>query len=144
MSEHQRYEDLLMREVDGRLDADGWAELERHLGECDDCSAELEDFRRIKQTTDAMTARILADAAIEPPRERGATRWLVRGSFVSIIAGVVLLFGYGAYDFAHATLPWSVKLGVGLIAAGVLALLGQLARVRVAAAGRDPYEEIDQ
>jgi anti-sigma factor RsiW len=145
MSGHERFEALLMREVDGVLDATGRDELERHLEQCEQCRGELEDFRRIKQTTDTMTARILADAHIEPPRPQGSTKLLMRLSFAALLAGLLLLLGSGARELAlDASLPWPLKLGAGLLAAGTLGLLGHLIRLRIAASGRDPYEEIDQ
>lgn len=142
---HQRYETLLVMAIDGCLSPDEQTELDAHVAECDDCAAELADFRLIKETTDAMTTRILKDAEIEPPRPRGAARaWLVVSMLV-MLAGALLWFGNVGYEIARAEdIPTFMKLGIGLVVLGGLGLFGYALKTRVRASGRDPYEEIDQ
>jgi len=141
---HDYYEGLLMKAVDGLLSEDEQRQLDEHLADCESCAAELDDFHDIKQTTDAMTQRILADAEIEPPRLTPPARGVIRLSFALLLAGLVILLGYGGYQMAiDAQVPLLVKVAVALVTAGLLGLLGYVLRVRARAHGRDPYEEID-
>ncbi len=141
---HEHYETLLVKAVDGMLSTDERNQLDEHLIECSACAEELADFDLIKETTDAMTARLLNDAQIEPPRERGATRVWMAASFALLLIGALLLCGFAAYSFAVATdVPLIVKVGAAAAAAGSLGLLLYVLRIRKRAAGRDPYQEID-
>jgi predicted anti-sigma-YlaC factor YlaD len=49
------YKDLMMGYLDDELDKEKKQQLEKHLAECKDCAAELEDFRRLKAVTDDMS-----------------------------------------------------------------------------------------
>jgi anti-sigma factor RsiW len=143
MSAHERYETLLMRAVDDVLSDEESAELDEHMTTCASCIEELADFRRIKETTNAMTQRILQDAKLQPPHESGATEAVISLSFLMLLAAALLLLGFAGYTFTIDTeAPMIVKVGAGLAAAGSLLLLGYVLRSRTR--GNDPYKEIDQ
>jgi anti-sigma factor RsiW len=141
---HERFEVLLVKATDDQLTDDERRLLDRHLESCESCRAELADFRMIKETTDAMAARIRADAAIEPARETPATRGLLTLGFLLLLVGVLLLLGVAGYlFFSDHGVPLWVKAGVGAVAVGSAALLGHALRVRARARRRDPYREVD-
>jgi len=142
---HERWEALLMRRVDGCLhDPAERRAFDQHLSTCESCRTELRDFGAIKQTTDAMTARVLADLTIEPPRPRPAARAALRFSFVLLGLGATLLLGFAAWAFVtDASVPLVVKLGASLAGLGGLGLFGYALVVRSRASRRDPYQEID-
>lgn len=142
---HERWEALMMRAVDGWLDdpADRRA-LNAHLLVCAECRAELDDFVTVKRTTDAMTARILADVRIEPLRPGPGARVALGTSFFLLACGAALLLGFAGWTFlSDAGVPAVVKLGATVAGLGGVGLLGYVLWVRARAAGRDPYEEID-
>lgn len=142
---HERYEALLMKAVDGLLTPSERTELDAHLASCPDCAAELCDFMAIKETTDAMTERILADADLEPFRPSAPARTVLSIGFLALLAGGFLLLSYAAYAlFVDATVPLVVKVGTGALGAGILVLAAYVLRVRIRSLGRDPYEEIDR
>ena len=143
MREHSDYEALLMKAVDGVIGADEQRLLDAHIEGCAGCRGELADFLAVKETTDAMTQRILQDARLEPPRERGAVKAIVAYSFGLMLAGALLLLGFGAWVMlTDVEMPLVVKVGAGLGAIGALGLVAVALRTRLR--GRDPYEEIDQ
>lgn len=143
--DHERYEVLLMKAVDGLLSTDEQRELDEHLQGCASCRDELGDFHRIKETTDAMTARILQDVHIEPPRPSKAAKGLINASFLALLLGTLLLCGYaGTIFFTDAQVPLIIKVGAAAAGAGALGLFGYVLRARLRAMGRDPYEEIDR
>lgn len=144
-TDHDRYELLLVKAVDGQLGPEERARLDEHLKTCARCREELGDFLAIKKTTDAMTERILADARLEPPREAPATRALMRSGFLLILAGLALLVGFAGYQlFSDPAAPLAVKAGTGAVGLGALAVLAHLLWRRLHGAGKDPYREIDQ
>lgn len=139
---HEQFEVLLVKAVDGALSDQERRELEDHLATCSECAEELSDFRLIKETTDAMTSRILQDAALEPLRPTGVARAWLSLSFALLLVGALLLLGFFGYTVAVASdVPWIVKAGLAAGSAGLLGLLGYTLRARLR--GRDPYEEID-
>jgi anti-sigma factor RsiW len=139
------YEALLMKSVDGLLSPDEKAELDAHLASHPELAAELDDFNQIKETTDAMTTRILQDADIEPPRASASTKAVLTTSFLLMLAGSLLLLGFAGYEFAiDSSVPPLVKWGAALAGAGLLVAFAYTLRIRMRAIGRDPYEEIDQ
>jgi anti-sigma factor RsiW len=142
--DHERYEILLVKAVDRVITADEQLELDAHLEECQSCRAELDDFVRIKETTDAMAARITNDAIIEPPREPAGVKAALGLGFFLLLAGALLLLGFAGYAlFTDATVPLIVKVGAGGLGLGTLVLLAYVLRVRARARRRDPYKEID-
>jgi hypothetical protein len=145
MSLPPNYEALLMKAVDGLLSPEEKTELDAYLAEHPELAAELDDYSDIKETTDAMTTRILQDANIEPPRPTAPTKALLSGSFMLVLAGALLLLGFAGYQFAiDSEVPMLVKIGAALAGAGLLSIFGYTLRIRMRAAGRDPYEEIDR
>ncbi len=142
---HEQYEILLVKAVDGQLNAGEERQLAEHMERCGQCREELADFTAIKETTDAMTERIMQDAIIEPPRESAPARaWIIICSLL-VIGGLGLLYGFGALQLlADPSVPLPVKIGTGAAALGVVGLLIYLLRVKLRGAGKDPYREIDQ
>jgi anti-sigma factor RsiW len=142
---HEHYEHLLVKAVDDALSAEERAELDAHLRTCHACASELKDFQLIKETTDAMTSRIMHDARIEPPRTTGAAKIWIQASLLLLLLGALMLTGFAGYAlFADAAVPVVVKIGSAVAAMGGLGLLTYVLRLRARAAGKDPYEEIDQ
>jgi anti-sigma factor RsiW len=143
--EHERFEILLVKAVDEVITPQERRELEAHIQGCERCREELEDFIQIKRTTDSMTSRILADVAIEPPRERAGARAALGLGFFLLLAGALLLLGFAGYTFlADAAVPLAIKVGTSGLGLGVLVLLIYVLRIRARALKRDPYKEIDQ
>lgn len=141
---HEHYEALLMKKVDGLLNESERLELERHLSRCDECREELEDFLDVKEATDMMTNRILADADIEPLREGPRTRAVLGVGMVLFIAGMLVMMGYGYYVFwMDPTVSIVLKVGFGLLSVGTVVLFIYVLRVRLRGRKRDPYREVD-
>lgn len=139
------FEALMMKAVDGFLDRAEAEELDRWLAANPDRAAELEEMTSIKEVTDQMRQRLMADARIEPFREDGGARamsWLL---FTLIFAGLALLCGFGVVQMlSNAEVPGAVRWGAGLATAGTLGLFARVLWTRIRSMGSDPYEEIDR
>lgn len=145
MSRNEELEALWVKAVDGLLSAEEAARLEALIEAQPELREELELDMNIKATTDAMTARILADARIEPVRPSRGGRAVLGAGFFFVFAGLVILFGFGLHALmSDPEVPNLVRAGVVLAGFGVATLLGYVVRVRLRAAGTDPYEEIDR
>lgn len=144
MPDEHALEMLMMLAVDGELDETTGARLERLLERYPERRAELEDHITIKQETDVLRQRILADAQIEPPRESHGARNTIGLATSLVVAGAATLIGFGLYElFTDPEAPLAVQIGVGLGAFGLLTLLVHVVRLRWRRVGRDPYSEID-
>ena len=142
---HERYEALLMKRVDGFIRPDEQTELDRHVQSCATCRQELEEFVGIKDTTDRMRDRLLADVARDPLRPDLPTRWIDRLGFVVLIAVCVILLGFGAWTTWQdpkipALIRWTLLAGGGTATLVFLNIL----RLRLGAAPTDQYREIDR
>ena len=96
---HEKYETLLMKVVDGFATDDESRELNRHAEECANCREELASFTKIKETTDAMTARILQSARIDPPRPSPLARMAENSGFFLLLGAFTILSGYAVFEF---------------------------------------------
>ena len=144
-TDQERYEVLAMGAVDGVLTDSERQELAALVDDHPERAAELADFMTMKEATDAMRNRITASAQIEPPRPSAATKGTLNLGFALIWAGLIGLYGYGAYEFAtDPTIPTWTKGAGGLLGAGLLILFFSALRTRLRGLARDPYREIDR
>lgn len=146
MSERsEQLEVLWVKAVDGLLSAEEAARLERLLDAQPGLREELELDMNIKATTDAMSARLLAEARIEAPRPTRRTRSVLGAGFFFVFAGLAILFGFGLHVLmTDPEVPNLVRAGVLIAGFGVATLLGYVLRIRLRAVGNDPYEEVDR
>lgn len=138
-------EALWVKAVDGLLTEEEAAELEAWLDTQPELRRELEMEMSIKMTTDTMTARIMADARIEPPKPTRGTRTVLGTGFFFVFTGLAILFGFGLHALlTDPEIPPLLRAGVLIAGFGVATLLGYVVRVRLRAAGEDPYREVDR
>jgi len=144
MSEHERYKALLMGLLDGELAPRERKEIEEHLAECEECRAELEEFRRLNEMTGRMRFREPEDEAREA-YWRGIYNRLERGiGWILVSVGAILLLAFGAFKLVEAlvtdpTVSVIVKVGVGALMLGLVVLLVSLVRERVFGLKHDRY-----
>lgn len=145
MISNEEREALLMKAVDGRLSQEEEARLAEWLREDEALAAELDEYRQIKDATDAMRARIWADANLEPYRPPPQTRRLLGSGFALVFVAAVLLMAFVARIILWAPdVPVMLKGAFGLGAFGAVLLFAYVFRVRWRGRGKDPYEEIDR
>jgi len=116
------YKDILMGYLDDELDNEKKQQLEKHLAECKDCAAELEEFRRLKAITDDMSL-------VEPEDRLWQQYWssiynrIERGiGWLLFSVAAILLIMYAGFKAIEQIVT---DPGVGLtLKAALLALIG--------------------
>lgn len=138
-------EALLMKAVDGFVSEAEQAQLTALMAEDPELAREFRELKAMKTTTDAMRARIWADAEMEPYSNSAVKRRWLGSGFLLLFIGAVL---YGAFIvervFSDPDLPGIIKLAFGCGLFGFVFLLAYVFRVRWRSRGRDPYQEIDR
>jgi len=143
----QDHKDLMMAYLDDELDDEQKRAFEAHLASCNDCTKDLEEFKKLKRMTDCV-------AFVEPEDRVWDEYWnnlynrIERGTgwILFSVAAIALLI-YGGFELVE-TIIEDRTIGV-LAKVGVLALIGGLAilfvsvlRERVYFWGRDRYKDV--
>jgi predicted anti-sigma-YlaC factor YlaD len=140
------FKPLLMGYLDAELTETEVERFEQHLKECAECSAELAQFRRLKEVTQNM--RVVA-----PDEKYWDVYWSNiynrlerRVGWIMMSIGAILLLSYGIYmlilELFVAQIPLVVRIGVLAFVVGIVTLLVSVVRERIFMAKADKYERI--
>jgi hypothetical protein len=140
------YKTLLMGYLDSELTETEVERFEQHLKECAGCSAELAQFRRLKEVTQNM--RVVA-----PDEKYWDVYWSNiynrlerRIGWILMSIGAILLTSYGIYalilELFLSKIPLVVRMGVLALVVGMVTLLVSVLRERIFLAKADKYERI--
>jgi hypothetical protein len=141
---HDRYKALLMGLIDGELAPGERQELEQHLAGCRECSAELEEFRKLKEVTDMVRFGEPEDKVWEV-YWRGIYNRVERGiGWILVSVGAILLLAFGAFKLIEKlltdpTISLILKIGVSALLLGVVFMLVSLVRERIFGLKQDRY-----
>jgi anti-sigma factor RsiW len=138
---------LLSAYVDGELDPDQVTRIEAHLADNEQTRREVEKLRRLKNVTGALRLK-------DPPPEQWEAFW--RGVYnraersvgwILLCVGLVVIGAWGLTEVIlalakTATLPFYVKGGIFVMAAGTLVLLISAIRERVYKRNRTRYKDV--
>ena len=140
----ETYEILLMKVVDGIATQEEEQQLDEHCRNNHDCQEELNSFLQIKASTDAMTARILKSAKIDPPRLSPGLRLVDSTGLLLILGAYTTLIGFAFYQlWTDPKMEPIVQYSCTALIIGFTVLFARVAVGRFTG-GTDPYEEIDQ
>lgn len=140
------FKNLLMGYLDAELTEIETARMEQHLRECAECSADLQEFRKLKEVTQNM--RVVA-----PDEKYWDVYWSNiynrlerRIGWILISLGAILLVSYAVYMFIlelfESQIPLVVRMGVLALVVGLCTLLVSVLRERIFFARSDKYERI--
>ena len=148
-NQNNRFKELLMKAVDGLLDAEGQTEFNAFINNYEECKKEWQEFSRLRKATSSMRLR-------EPRKEIWDMYWLnvynriERGlAWLLTTIGAVLIAGYGAYEFLlkfipDPSVPLLIKIGVFFLGGGLIALAISVLREKLFIYKSDPYKEIQR
>ncbi len=146
MSEDDIYKPLLMGYLDHELTELEILRMEQHLKGCTSCSAELDEFRRLKEVTDTMRVAIPDDKYWEDYWSHIYNRLERKIGWILLSLGSILLTSYGLYRLVSLLfrdgVPLFVRVGVVALVVGLCTLLVSVLRERIFLAKSDKYERI--
>jgi len=137
----------MMGALDGELTKAEQHELDYLLKEDPALRAEWEHLERVKEVTRQM-------AYNEPPREVWDTYWscvyrrLERGiAWILVSIGAIVLISWSIWQVieevvADTSIPIVIKLSIGALVVGLVALLVSVAREKLVMRRSDPYKDI--
>jgi predicted anti-sigma-YlaC factor YlaD len=143
----KKAEELLNALVDGELEKPDEQRLRSHLESCARCREELRKLEQLEGIMTRVTLPRLADREWEKHWECLYNR-LERGvGYMLAGLGALVLLGYGLYLFSSewlsdASVPVVLKMGVCLLAVGLLILMVSTVREKVLTHRHDRYKEI--
>ncbi len=135
--------------LDGELPPETKKQVERHLAGCAECSAELEEMRRIRNLLSQIEPPKLPDiywktywSGIYNRIER-AVGWIL------LSVGTIILMAYGLYMafekfFTDPSISIVQKIGVGALGLGIIVLLVSIIRERIFAAKHERYSQVER
>jgi hypothetical protein len=145
----ERLRQLVAGYVDGELSGEELAAFKRELSTNAELRAEVEEFKKIKEVTGAMTYADLPDevwdtywSSLYRKTERGL-------GWILFSASVIVLLAFGAWQafsglWANPDTPLWLKLGASGGALGVIILLVSYGRERLFAYKRERYSEVEK
>jgi predicted anti-sigma-YlaC factor YlaD len=139
----------LMSHLDGEIEPEKKAEIERHLAECEECRREYQAFVKLKQETDKMKLADLSDE-LWSGYWKGVYRRVERGAgWVFLSIGAMILLCFGAYQFFRELLgdpniSLIVKIGVSMGSLGAIVLLVSIIRERLFLCKTERYKEVQR
>jgi predicted anti-sigma-YlaC factor YlaD len=141
------FKSLLMGYIDNELTELETIRMEEHLKECPDCSAEFDDFRRLKEVTHNMRVSTPDDKYWEIYWSNIYNRIERRIGWIMISLGSILLASYGLYYLLASLLfkgdiPIVVRVGVVALVVGFCTLTVSVLRERIITSRADKYERI--
>lgn len=139
----------LMSHLDGEIEPEKKAEVEKHLAECEECRREYQAFVKLKQETDKMKLADLSDE-LWNGYWKGVYRRVERGTgWVFLSVGAIILLCFGAYQFFRELLfdpniSSIVKIGISMGALGAIVLLVSIIRERLFLCKTERYKEVQR
>ena len=151
-AEKTRFEELLIKAIDGELSEEEQREFDVFLENNPACLQEWQAHTKIKEVTKMMNFK-------KPNAEVWDSYWLnvynrlERGiAWIAISAGTAIFLAYGLYYlvdglfafFASPEIPFFIKLAVLLVIGGVSVLLVSVLREKLILQKKDPYKEVQR
>jgi len=143
----ENYNDLMMGYLDNELDDAQRTEFEEHIKTCPQCTAELEDFKKLKQVTDSVNFTEPADelwdrywSGVYNRLERGIG-WIMMS--VGGIALVIYLGFKGVEELIKdPNVELTLKIMILAFLAGVAILFVSVLKERIFFFKKDRYKDI--
>jgi len=141
------YKPLLMGYLDGELTEIEILRVEQHLGECAECTSELEGFRRLKEVTHNMRVVIPDEKYWDEYWSHIYNRLERKVGWILISLGAILLASYGLYYLVSRLLlqgdiPILIRVGIVALVVGFCTLVISVLRERIFLSKSDKYERI--
>jgi len=133
--------------LDEELTALEAVRVEQHLEECHDCTAELDDFRKLKEVTRNMRVVMPDDKYWDEYWSNIYNRLERKAGWILLSLGSIILSAYGLYwviaeVFLDKNVHPVIRIGVLTLIVGFCTLLVSVLRERFFLSKSDKYERI--
>jgi len=133
--------------LDEELTALEAVRVEQHLEECHDCTAELDDFRKLKEVTRNMRVVMPDDKYWDEYWSNIYNRLERKAGWILLSLGSIILSAYGLYwviaeVFLDKNVHPVIRIGVLTLIVGFCTLLVSVLRERFFLSRSDKYERI--
>ena len=141
------YKPLLMGYLDREIPDDEISTVEEHLRGCPDCTAELENFRRLKEVTHDMRVVTPDDRYWDEYWSHIYNRLERKVGWILLSIGTIMLASYALIQlvleaFLDRDIPLWVRIGIIAVIVGLCTLLVSVLRERIFLSKSDKYERI--
>ena len=143
----REYKDLMMGYLDNELDDEQVRVFQEHLQSCTQCSAELDEFRELKEITDEVSL-------MEPEDRMWEQYWsgiynrIERGiGWILLSIGAILLIIFGGFKMIEEiindpTIGFMLKAGLLIFIAAVAVLFVSVLRERIYLRKKNRYKDV--
>lgn len=136
-------QELISGYIDHELNQQDRQRVRVHIESCDQCRAVYEDLLVIKQELGNLQYPECEEAQLDKIiREPVAKGMVIVGWFILVIGFVGFMVWQLFTFYTEPGIPTWAKIGVFLIEAGVLLLLGSVLRQRIIALKTDKYKNV--
>ena len=146
--EHEKIKRIIAASLDGELDDEARAMIEKHLASCPECRREYEELIKVEEVLGKMALK-------NPPHEIWDVYWTSvynrlerRVGWVLLSLGAIILLFFGGYKLVEgiiqdAAIPLLLKAGILAFMGGGIVLLVSIIREHFFLRKRERYKEID-
>ena len=141
------YKALLMGYLDDELDDEQKNSVSLHLASCPQCTAELEEFRKLKQITDQVTLTEPEDRIWQNYWSSVYNRTERSIGWIIFSISAILLLIYGGFKFIEElvkdpTVDIILKAGLIALIIGLAVLFVSVLRERIYFRKKDRYKDV--
>jgi len=143
----QDYKNLMMAYIDGELEPEARKTFEEHLQSCKECSAELKEFKQLKQLTDDIEFAEPEDRIWEQYWQNIYNRTERTTGWVLFSIAAILLLIYGGFKFIETiihdpSVGFILKAALLVLIAGAAVLFVSVLRERLYFWKKDRYKNV--
>ena len=132
-----------MRYLDHEMTADEIEEFDRHLSECEECRAVMDEMGALDRFTGRMKIKDPVDTFWEGYWKSIFRRLERKSAWLLVIAGALIVTGYFAFqalrNFGEITIG---KIGIVVLFAGFIVLFISVLRERIHQKKTDRYDDV--
>ncbi len=145
----REWQHLLMKALDDALSDEEKRHFEQLLESSAEFRHEWREFSSVHKLTRSLTFK-QPQGEVWDMYHTNVFNRLERGiSWFLTLTGIILLTGYGLYQFVSVfvpdpTIPLIVKIGVVFLGAGLVALFFSVLREKIFMRKNDPYREVER
>jgi len=139
---------LISGMIDGELEPAEKKKISDHLTSCPDCREEYAKLKNLKEVTDDMKYFDLPDRLLAG-YWNGIYNNIERGiGWLLFSLGAVIIISYAGWQFLNGffydpSVPFILKIGVGILILGAIFLLVSILRERLFSKKHDRYDEVE-